>query len=70
MFIFPVGKCETSINSLEGGLGNAMTRLALLLSIVCGALLVFIAYLSVTVIQQREELSCGSSPADVSHDCS
>jgi phage shock protein PspC (stress-responsive transcriptional regulator) len=46
-----------------------MTRLAFILSIICGGLLVLVAYLSLTVIQQREEISCGNRQAHSGRDC-
>jgi hypothetical protein len=47
-----------------------MNRLALILSIVCGALLLLVAYLSVTVVEQQEEIACGNKLAHNSLDCS
>ena len=47
-----------------------MTRLALILSIICGTLLILVAFLSLTVIQQREEILCGDKSVHVVADCS
>jgi hypothetical protein len=47
-----------------------MTRLALILSIICGALLMTVAYLSLTVVEQHEEILCGSRSAHAAGDCS
>lgn len=47
-----------------------MTRLALGLAVACGILLVVIAYLSVTVIQQRDEIACAGRQGRIGVDCS
>jgi hypothetical protein len=47
-----------------------MNRLTLLLAIICGLLLAVVAYLSVTVVQQQEEISCNGRPSHANADCS
>ena len=49
---------------------SKMDRLTLALAISCGILLVIVAYLSLTVAQQREQMLCGNRAIHAPPECS